>query len=95
LQSSKLRNSIELSRMAELLDSLYQAIRELLSGKLSRRQHRITAKCIKYKNKFSTEICDYCDRTPESQNNGARRNHPLCRNGWVNSFAQQRICTQQ
>jgi hypothetical protein len=75
---------MELSRMAELLYSLYQAMKELLS----RRQHRITAKCIKYKNKSCTEVCDYFDRTHESQNNGAR-SHPLCGNGWMNTTLEE------
>jgi hypothetical protein len=36
----------------------------------------------------------YCDMTPESRNNEARRNRPLCSNGWVNTFPWQWIHIQ-
>jgi hypothetical protein len=40
-------------------------------------------------------VSQYCNMTPESWNNGARRNRPLCGDGLVNVLLWQQICTQQ
>jgi hypothetical protein len=40
-------------------------------------------------------VSQYYNMTPESWNNGARRNRLLCGDGLVNTFPQQRIRTQQ